>query len=401
MPRTEMAAAELSYTMNICFICCEYPPGPHGGIGTMTQVLGRSLVRHGHDVRVIGVHPAEYPGPDQDEDMGVRVLRLRDSGRHSSWVASRYRLYKKIADWVRSREVELIEAPDYQGWVACWPRLAVPVIVRLHGSVTYFANELQTSVDRVGYWLERAALRRADAVCSVCEYTSHMTQQVFRMPLRSTVVYNPVELPPENSETQRERNRVVFSGTLTAKKGVVALMRAWLIVLKSCPEAELHIFGKDGRTDDGQSMKNFLCSMLNGARQTVHFHGHVGRQELFANYQRSAAAVFPSLAEAFAVAPLEAMACGCTTIYSRRGSGPELLQDGREGLLVDPDKPEQIAEAIVRVLTNVDFAKYLAAAARARVRKRFSAENVTIENIRFYEHCTGTFRSQHSRRAGS
>jgi glycosyltransferase involved in cell wall biosynthesis len=361
----------------------------------MIQVLGRSLVRQGHDVRVIGVYPPDYPAPDFEIDAGVRVWRLRDSAHRLGWLASRYRLYRYVSQWVREGLVDIVEVPDYQGWAAGWMKLAVPVVVRLHGSLAYFGAELQRPVGKVCYWLERASLRRADYVCSVCEYTYRMTQQAFNLSFNSSVIlYNPVELVPYSPEAPRAQNRVVFSGTLTAKKGVVALIRAWTTVVKSCPDAELHIFGKDARADDGRSMQAVLCSLLNGARPSVHFHGHVSRQKLLEVYHTSAVAVFPSLAEAFAMAPLEAMASGCPTIYSQRGSGSELLEHGRQGLLVDPDKPEQIAEAILRVQADPSFARQLAEAGRERIRECFSVETLTPQNVAFYARCMNEFQSR-------
>ncbi len=66
--------------------------------------------------------------------------------------------------------------------------------------------------------------------------------------------------------------------------------------------------------------------------------------------------MFPSYAEAFALAPLEAMAAGCPTVYSQRGSGPELIENNRDGLLVEPDQPGEIAETIIRVLEDNNLA---------------------------------------------
>lgn len=362
----------------------------------MTQVLGRSLARQGHDVRVIGVYSADHRAPAFEVDRGVRVWRLSDASYPGGWITSRVRLYRRVADWVSRGQVDVVEVPDYHGWAAGWKKLAAPVIVRLHGSSTYFAAELKQPIDRVGHWLERASLRRADYVCSVCAYTFKMTEQLFHVALGSvSILYNPVELP-DAPEVPRAKNRVVFSGTLTGKKGVVSLIKAWATVVKSCPDAELHIFGKDARADGGKSMQEVLSSLLNGARSSVYFYGHVPRQKLLDVYQTCGVAVFPSRAEAFAMAPLEAMASGCPTIYSRRGSGPELLEHGRQGLLVDPDDPAQIAEAILRVQTDPSLARELGEAGRARVRECFSIEKLTAENVVFYERCVRDFRAAHS-----
>ena len=380
--------------MKICFICGEYPPGPHGGIGTMTQVLGRSLTKQGHDVRVVGVYPAHYPGPDFEVDLGVQVWRLRDLSGPGGWIASRYRLYRKVSDWVRAGDVDVVEVPDYQGWAAGWRPLAAPVIARLHGSLTYFAAELHRPIDRISYWLEQACLRRTNYICSVSQYTSKVTEQLFKLTNSSSaILYNAVELPPDVPRRVRTQNRVVFSGTLTAKKGVVPLIQAWPMVVKSYPNAELHIFGKDGRAPHGQSMREFMSSMLNGARPTVHFHGHVSRASLFEAYQTAAVAVFPSYAEAFAIAPLEAMACGCATINSRLGSGPELLEHGRQGLLIDPGDPEQIGKSILLLLTNPALARQMGEAGRTRIQERFSVDVLTGQNLAFYQHCINEFRA--------
>lgn len=381
--------------MKFCFVCGEYPPGPHGGIGTMTQVLARALVRAGHEVRSIGLYPSWYKAPERQDDQGVQVIRLRQREHPLGWIASRYQLYRQISEWIRAGEVDLVELPDYQGLAAGWNALDAPVVVRMHGSLTYFSEELNQPKERKAYWLERASLKRADFLASVCRYTAEMTGKVFKIPMKPVeILYNPVETPPATTEIPRNSNQVVFSGTLTGKKGIVSLIQAWRQVAKAAPDAELHVFGKDGRAEDGGSMQEFLCSLVNGERPSIHFHGHVNRQQLFEAYRAAGVAVFPSYAEAFAVAPLEAMAVGCPTIFSDRGSGPELLTHEREGLLVDPDKPEDIATSILRVLRNPSFARAIGEAGRERVQRVFSVDRLVTQNESFYDRCLGEFKTR-------
>jgi glycogen synthase len=364
----------------------------------MTQVLGRALARNGHEVRVVGVYPPWYHAPETEVDHGVQVSRLREREHPLGWIFSRYQLYQTVSDLAQKGLVDVVEVPDYAGWAAGWRRLSAPVVTRLHGSLTYFASELHKPVENTSYWLERASLRRADYACSVCKYTAEMTERVFKVPMDSTaILYNPVETPSDTQGLARLRNRVIFSGTLTPKKGIVSLIKAWPIVASSQPDAALHVFGKDGRAENGQGMQEFLRSLLPAnALAGVHFHGHVSREELFASYRTATTAVFPSYAEAFAVAPLEAMACGCPTIFSKRGSGPELLTHEREGLLVDPDKPEEIAASILRVLQDASFAREIGEAGRVRIHNAFSIDQLVAENVAFYERCAEDFRRKSS-----
>ena len=104
-------------------------------------------------------------------------------------------------------------------------------------------------------------------------------------------------------------NEVVFTGTLTAKKGVISLIEGWPAVQARVPRSELHIFGKDGTSPEGTSMKAYLRNRLPQAvRSSVHFHDHVSRTRIAAALATARVAVFPSFAEGFAWAPLEAMA---------------------------------------------------------------------------------------------
>src|SRR5262245_29848502 len=128
--------------MRICFICNEYPPGPHGGIGTFTQIMARSLVRGGHEARVVGAYPKEYRAPAYEEDEGVRIWRMRDGSHRISKAIARFRLFSLIAGWSRRGEIDLLEAPDWEGWIAGF-RLPIPMVVRFNGTSTYFAVETQ------------------------------------------------------------------------------------------------------------------------------------------------------------------------------------------------------------------------------------------------------------------
>jgi glycosyltransferase involved in cell wall biosynthesis len=381
--------------MRICFICNEYPPASHGGIGTMTQVLARGLAAAGHEVRVIGAYPVSRVQNEQERDGDVGVWRLREPDVRGGGLLARFLLFRRLAQWVRSGEIDLIEVPDWEGWAAWWPSLPVPIVARLHGSSTYFATEM----GRAPAWLtarcERASLLRADFWCSVSNYTADRTRTLFGLPsgpdaiLRSTV---DIAAFPDGADV-RSRSDVAFTGTLTAKKGIVSLIDAWPLVRQHSAGARLHIYGKDGRTEAGSSMQAFLVARLAPHdRDSVAFHGHTPRATLLSRLAEARVAVFPSYAEACAIAPLEAMACGCATVSSNRGSGVELFTDGVHGLLIDPDDREAIAMSIVRLLNDDDLASRLARAGREHVRRAFSTAVLLEQNAAFYRECVERFR---------
>jgi glycosyltransferase involved in cell wall biosynthesis len=381
--------------MKICFICNEYPPSSHGGIGTVTQTLAREFVRQGHRVRVVGLRELGDTAPDREIDRGVEVLRYSvPNARHIGWIRRRYFLYNEIRRLVLRGEVDVVEAPDFEGWTAGWGRLGVPIVVRLHGSASYFSREVGSRPSRLIYEIERQAINNASYQCSCSCYTADMTRQLFDLKrFEPKILYNP--LPSSEKFTGRLPigQRVVFTGTLVAKKGVVHLVRAWPMVIQAFPDAQLHVYGRDGRSPAGGSMREYLTAQLPaGARPSVVFHGAVPHDMVLQALRTARLAVFPSLSEAFGVAPMESMSQGCPTIYTRRASGPELITDGEDGLLIDPTNKNEIASAIARVLANADLARRLGAAGRKRAQD-FSVELIARKNVDFYHHCMSSHRA--------
>ena len=89
--------------------------------------------------------------------------------------------------------------------------------------------------------------------------------------------------------------------------------------------------------------------------------------------------------------PLHAMACGCPTIYSRRGSGPE--PSPKAGWPARrPENPAEIPSAILRVLEDEALASRLGEAGALTVMRGFALQTILRENVLFYEKCVAAFQ---------
>jgi len=363
----------------------------------VTQVLARGMVQAGHDVRVVGVYRHGYGGQEHEDDQGVDVWRMSVPRHRLDWILSRRLLYRTLKGWIEREEIDLIEVPDWGGEAAFWPALRVPVVVRLHGSESKIAYESRRVPARMMFWLERNSLKRADRLCSASRYVGEVTKDIFGLHARPIeVLYNPVETRLEIPDfSKRSKATVIFAGSLTPNKGIIPLIDAWPAVRRVSPQAELHVYGKDGRGPDGQSMMNFLRARLPVAdRPSVFFCGHVTREILFEALTHASAAVFPSFSESFGMAPVEAMMCGCPTIYTSLSCGPEIVRDGEDGLLVNPNDVGTIAHGIIRLLTDASLASRLAQQGRLRALALFASENVLKQNQIFYERTIEEFREQ-------
>lgn len=395
--------------MNILYLCDEYPPGKHGGIGTLVQLLARQLIQTGHNVVVAGFYAPGYGGEDEFDDEGVIVYRFRrgfeypfmgdetklstriltrllqDSGLLQRDIKRNLPVYgEKLRQLIAQHKIDIVEMPDYNDYIRfCrtfipFPALPVPVVVKLNGSLTYFKREAGKDVAPYILKMERDILNKAAAVSSASKYTANKSAEYLSYTKPIEVLHNGINTCLPSFNVIKNPKQVIFTGTLVKKKGIFQLAKAWNMVHQTEPDAQLLILGK------GDKQKVVACFDKN-ALSTVSFLGHVAKSDLYENLAESTIAVFPSYAEAFALAPLEAMACGTTVVNSDRTSGPELIDHELNGLLIDPDNIDQIATSIIYLLRTPDVCARLAKAGNEKVKAEFEIGKIAEKNLRFYE----------------
>jgi glycosyltransferase involved in cell wall biosynthesis len=156
---------------------------------------------------------------------------------------------------------------------------------------------------------------------------------------------------------------VLFVSTLYPYKNAHAVVRA-LPEARSRLDVELGavIVGRDPDGEQVESVRRLAAQLKVADHVTV--TGKISDTERDQLYAGAAAVVFPSYAEGFGFAPLEAMARGIPVIASNRTSLPEVVGDA--GVLVDPDHPEELADAMVRVIGDPAFRQALVAAGQRR-----------------------------------
>jgi phosphatidyl-myo-inositol dimannoside synthase len=119
-----------------------------------------------------------------------------------------------------------------------------------------------------------------------------------------------------------------------------------------------------------------LASEL-GVGDRVHFAGRVQDARLASLYNTSDLFILPSTGEGFGIVFLEAMFYGKCCVGARAGATPEVIEDGVTGMLVDPDKPEELVESVVSLLSSASKRKQMGEAGRARLAAEFSGAMFT------------------------
>ncbi len=169
-------------------------------------------------------------------------------------------------------------------------------------------------------------------------------------------------MPVSRAWQAGSRLKLVTVGRLSRGKNVDVCIRALPIIQGEVPEVSLTVVG------DGQELKALkaLTSEL-GVPGTVRFVGNQPREEVFRILAESHIFVFPSAAEGFPKAVLEAMACGLPVVASRVSVLPHLLADGC-GELLAGTTADDVAEAVIRLAGDPERMAAMGRAARERAR---------------------------------
>ena len=227
----------------------------------------------------------------------------------------------------------------------------------------------------------RGLSRRVRAFGGVSRSVCASTEEALGLRSGSVaLLYNGVpatsgpDTDPPPAEAGSRRLVIGAVGRLVPEKGFDVLLRA----LAGLPEADLVVMG-DGPERAGLE---HLGRQL-GLQDRITFTGWV-EPPWTARWRCDVLAV-PSRVEGFGLVAVEALGAGIAVVGARSGGLPEVVADGETGLLVPPDDPEALAEALRRIRDDPAWRAELAERGRADARRRFSVEAMMAAYSRFLD----------------
>jgi glycosyltransferase involved in cell wall biosynthesis len=182
------------------------------------------------------------------------------------------------------------------------------------------------------------------------------------------------------------RPYAVYAGQLrTAHKNLGGLLRAFALCRDALPprSIQLVLVGKRSWTTTG--LDDLISSL--GLAGDVVLTGHISSGDLPIALSGARMLAFPSLSEGFGFAVTEAMACGAPVVAARATSLPEVVGDA--GLLVDPDSPEELSRAMLRLFSDDALAAELRERGLARA-AQFSWSACAGKTLAEYERARST-----------
>ncbi|MDQ6472098.1 glycosyltransferase family 4 protein [Flavobacterium sp. LHD-80] len=376
--------------MKIAFLTPEYPhaqTGNSGGIGTSIKNLAIGLLAQGVSVRVL------VYGQKEDnffDDNGILIQQIKNiKVKGLSWWFTRKKLERIINTLYLNKEIDIVEAPDWTGITSFIKPNKCPLIIRLNGSDTYFCHLDNRPVKWINKFHEKRALKNADALLSVSQFTADVTNSIFGFNKKFEIIPNPIDFQLfRNSKYNDKCENILYFGSLIRKKGLLELPLIFNKVIKKKPDAKLILVGNDvpdiisGNASTWQMMQKLFSEQ---ALKNVEYLGSVPYHEIKQKIQESKICVFPSFAEAFPVSWLEAMAMEKAIVASNIGWASEMISEGENGFLVYPKDHDLYAQRIMEFLNNKELCFETGKAARKKVEEAFDINVLAKRNIEFYK----------------
>jgi glycosyltransferase involved in cell wall biosynthesis len=325
-------------------------PPPNGGMANQTAQLARLLRGEGLLVTLVPTNAAYRPR---------RVARI-------PVVRALFRLVPYVvALWRTAGRCDVMHLMANSGW--SWHLFATPAIWigRLRNTpviVNYRGGEAASFLEKSAA-VVRASMARASALI----VPSGFLKAVFeRFGLAATIVPNIIDTTHfHNPRPYREhRRRLLVARNLETIYDNETAIRALHIVRRSHPDATLTIAGSGPLAGALRDLAERL-----GLAEAVVFAGRLDRDAMAKAYREADIAINPSRVDNMPNSVLEALASGVPVVSTDVGGVPFIVEDGRTALLVPPQSPDAMAQAILRLMADPRLAGTLVSNGLAEVEK--------------------------------
>jgi glycosyltransferase involved in cell wall biosynthesis len=361
----------------------------YGGTERYCYNLSRALVELGHEVYVYAAR-IKRSTPRKEVRDGIHIHRFPTPTTIWNINPIPMMLHRLL-----SNKFDVIHAHSYlystsnQALLAKIVRTFVgkyaKLVVHLHGGLgipPYLKHQPLKKVAKHVYdaTLGKVMMLGADHILSACQSDAVLAQQQFNIPEHKiSVIYNAIDSSffdiERNADNGNQKPYLLFVGDLERWKGVRSLIQAMYILRNRGELYTLKLAGVG-------SLKKQLQDMADGL--DVQFLGAVPHADIPNLMESATACILPSYWEGIPTVGMEAMAVGTPFIGTNVGGIPELVDPEVTGLLVPPNAPWEIANAVQK-LHDVTFREKLIRNASALIKNRFSIDSIAKNTEAIYQ----------------
>lgn len=388
--------------MRILALAWEFPPRMIGGISRHVAELYPEIIKRGHEVHLITVAIANQPSEEIVDGIYVYRIHIDENNDFLQWVASmNVNMLNFAKDFLTrnptQKPIDLIHAHDWlvdEVAIALTTEFQIPLIVTIHATEYGRCHGIHNDSQRYVHQKEIRLTRIAQRVIVCSEYMRGELIRALDCPTEKIdVVYNGLSVDRwqniiaahqldfdrqalHSQYAAAEEAIIYYVGRITYEKGIYVLLNALPKVLAAMnDQVRLVIIG----TGDAYSILLQRQAWDLGIYHKVLFTGFMADADFWKFQTIARCAVFPSLYEPFGIVALEGFAAAIPLVVSDTGGLPEVVRDGVTGIVTRVNDPNSLADGIIKVLQEPEYASTLVDNAQSDLSDRFAWDKLAAQ----------------------
>ena len=382
----------------ICLVSEEYPKETNfGGISTYNKELAELLVRNGYKVIVLTRSLDEYK---EYLENGVQVIRIKTYFSKikplEKLIGYRLAVYKNIRKVLKKYSIDIIETPEWKAELFFFflfnKHKKVITIIRLHGCRgiirKYDENNISLK-DKIVILMEKYILNKTKFVTSISKATLTETENVLDINIKDKtyIIYNFLDSSIVRVKENKKSKKILFIGRLDYLKGIFTISD---VIPKICDRYNDIIFefvGRDIYNNEKQEYNSHLIlnNLSDEQRKRVKIVGEVDKESVHKYYADAYVTVLPSLFESFGYTCIESMYQGTPVIGSNNGGMIEIIDDGKDGFLINSKDSEELYRKLCYILDHEELRNRMSKAGIDKIYKKFTNEVIFTEIEKYYD----------------
>lgn len=362
--------------MRVLFVCKSLPASFQGGIQTHVWNISAHIAQLGHDVSILTAGGFQLT-PTQYTEEGRTVIKLpylplRHQPFLKTW-GEEFSFNISVNLWLlqHAKNYDIIHLQGRSGFMFPRERNCVPVVTTLHGLV-HLENALSFKAknwdkklhERWATRYEQNSLINSDVLIAV---SNEMKDEIIAInPAvkdKIQIIPNGVERPHFIEQGVTDANLLLFVGRLETIKGITNLLKAIKIVDN---RIKLVLIGEG---TERANIEKYIRT--EGLSERVILTGALQSKEVMKWVNRSYALILPSFHETQGIVLLEANTYSKPVLASNIAGIREVVTDGHNGLLFDPNNVQEMADKINTLFSNPQRAEQMGKNGKQVVEDKF------------------------------
>ena len=366
---------------------------PRGGVETATVGLAKALFSLGiTDLHIVTIekHIAETSIENHEGLTVHRLPRSRWPMILDAIVGPSVRILNRYL-----RQLEPTVVHYHETWGFSAPKCGFPAVFTVHGF-----DSLNLPTEKAPFWRTRSklwdwsesiGLRKQKYIISIAPYVHHAIST--KTNAKISDIWNSLNPLAYSVRRKEKRGSLLFLGWLNPRKNPLVIVKAAAKLIKKHPDLKVRLCGEASVPHYFKELQDAISDF--GLTKCVEMPGRLNQSAVRKELSTAALLVLPSFQENAPMVIAEAMAAGIPIVASNLCGIPDMVEDGKSGLLLnDPTDADELVNTLDKLLSNDELRHCQGESAKYRAEQLFHPTSVASQTIEVYKQAVFDYSSK-------